>query len=146
MERPPMKFKSVKLSRAIIAGIVGAIAMSIVGVWIAPMMGMERMNPANMLAMAMGNNMILGWVGHLMVGAILAIIYASLQNHLPGPSAIRGAVFSLAPWILLLLIVSPMMGMPMFMGSMMKTVQSLIGHIVYGLVMGSVYNQSKQVR
>jgi uncharacterized membrane protein YagU involved in acid resistance len=128
--------------KAVIAGVVGSLVMSAVGVYAAPMMGMERMNPADMLAGQMGGSMVIGWLGHLMVGAILAVIYALLfASRLPGPPAVRGAIFSLAPWLMAQLLVMPMMGMPVFSGSMSMAMGSLIGHVIYGLVIGGMIGE-----
>ena len=125
--------------RVITAGVIGTLAMTAVGVWIAPMMGMPAMNPADMLAGKMGGMAILGWVGHLMIGMILALIYAAVaESRLPGPPVARGAIFSLAPWLMAQLMVMPMMGMPLFSGSMTMAVGSLVGHLIYGAVVGGI--------
>lgn len=118
---------------------MGSLAMSMVGTYVAPMMGIPPMNPANMLAAQMGGSLVLGWMGHLMIGVVLALIYAKLAlTHLPGPGAARGAVFSLAPWLMAQIVVIPMMGMGLFSGSMLLAGGSLIGHVVYGGILGSV--------
>ncbi|MEO8089927.1 MAG: DUF6789 family protein, partial [Gemmatimonadales bacterium] len=103
--------------KAVTAGLVGTAVMTLVGIWIAPLMGMPRMNPADMLAGAMGGNVLLGWVAHFMIGAILAVIYAAVAPALPGAPAVRGALYSLAPWLVAGVIMMPMMGMPVFGGS-----------------------------
>jgi len=126
-------------ARAVIGGLAGTLAMTAVGLWVAPMMGMMKMNPADMLAGAMGGNTMLGWLGHLMIGVVLALIYAVVAPKLPGPPAIRGAIYSIAPWLAAMLVVMPMMGMPVFGGGAEPAVGSLIGHIVYGLVLGAIY-------
>lgn len=126
-------------TRAIIAGVVGTIAMTAVGVWGAPMMGLPAMNPADMLAMKMGGNVMLGWAGHLMIGIILAIGYAIVAPSLPGPPVARGALYAIAPWLVAQLMVMPMMGMGMFSGSMSLAMGSLIGHLVYGSIVGAIY-------
>jgi uncharacterized membrane protein YagU involved in acid resistance len=127
------------VSRAIAAGVLGTLAMTTVGVFVAPMMGIPAMNPADMLADQMGGSIILGWVGHLMIGTVLAIVYATVvMTHLPGPVAVRGALFSLAPWLMAQIVVMPMMGMGLFSGSMVLAGGSLIGHLVYGVVVGGV--------
>lgn len=61
-----METERVKLNikRAVIAGVAGTAAMTAVGLWIATMMGMPRMNPADMLAGAMGGMLVLGWIAH----------------------------------------------------------------------------------
>jgi uncharacterized membrane protein YagU involved in acid resistance len=76
-----------------------------------------------------------GWMAHLMIGVILAIGYAVVASKLPGPAPMRGAIFGLAPWLMAMVVVMPMMGMGMFAGWM----GSLIGHMVYGAVVGGIY-------
>ena len=130
----------VNFGRAVAGGIVGTAAMTVVGVFVAPMMGMEPMNPADMLAGAMGDNMILGWGGHIMIGIVLAVIYAAVAaSSIPGPPPVRGAIFGLAPWLLAQVAVMPMMGMPLFSGSMVMAMGSLVGHLVYGATVGAIY-------
>lgn len=125
--------------KAIIAGLVATLVMTAVGLWVAPMMGMPPMNPAEMLAGAMGGSILLGWIGHLMIGVILAIGYAIVAPSLPGPGWLRGALYGIAPWLLAQVVVIPMMGMPVFSGSAAMAMGSLIGHLVYGAVVGAIY-------
>ena len=126
-------------TRAVVAGIVGTLVMTAVGVWLAPMMGIPRMNPAEMLAGQMGGNIALGWAAHLMIGVILAVGYAIVSPSLVGPPAIRGAIYSIAPWLLAQVAVMPMMGAPVFSGSVVLAMGSLLGHLIYGAVVGAVY-------
>jgi uncharacterized membrane protein YagU involved in acid resistance len=125
--------------RAVVAGLVATLVMTAVGVWVAPMMGIPAMNPADMLAGAMGGSIVLGWLGHLMIGIILAIGYTIVAPSLPGPGWLRGALYGIAPWLLAQLVVMPMMGMPVFSGSAAMAIGSLIGHLVYGAVVGAIY-------
>lgn len=131
--------------KAVVAGLVGTAVMTAVGLWVAPLMGMPRMNPADMLAGAMGGNPLLGWVAHFMIGSILAVIYAMVAPALPGPPAVRGALYSLAPWLVAMSVMMPMMGMPAFGGSGVVATGSLIGHLVYGLVVGAMYGLPERV-
>ncbi len=127
------------VTRVIAGGVLGTLVMTMVGLYVAPMMGMPPMNPAEMLAGAMGGMAILGWVAHLMIGTVLALIYAYVAlPYLPGPAVARGALFSLAPWLMAQVVVMPMMGMGLFSGSMTMAGGSLIGHLVYGAVLGAV--------
>jgi uncharacterized membrane protein YagU involved in acid resistance len=129
----------VNIGRAAIAGIAGTLVMTAVGLWIAPVMGIPRMNPAEMLAGAMGGMIALGWVAHFMIGTILAIIYAMVADKIPGPPAARGALYGVAPFLVAQTVVMPMMGMPLFSGSATMAMGSLIGHLIYGGVVGAVY-------
>lgn len=126
-------------TRAITGGVIGTLVMTAVGLWLAPMMGIPRMNPAEMLAGQMGGAIALGWLGHLMVGTILAMIYAVVAPWLPGAPSLRGALFGLAPYFVAQLMMMPMMGMPVFGGSAALAMGSLIGHLIYGAVVGAVY-------
>ena len=131
--------KNVNLLKAIIAGIAGTVAMTIVGVYLAPMMGMPKMNPADMLAAQMGGSAVMGWAGHFMIGIVLAVTYSIVEKSLPGAPWLRGALFGIAPWLLAQVAVMPMMGMPLFSGSTVMAGGSLLGHLIYGAVVGAVY-------
>ena len=132
---------NVNFGKAALAGIVGTVAMTLVGLYVAPIMGIPAMNPAAMLAGPMGGSMALGWVGHFTIGIVLAVIYAAVAGNIPGSPALRGALYGIAPWLLAQLVVMPMMGMPLFSGSMVMAMGSLIGHLVYGAVVGAIYGE-----
>jgi uncharacterized membrane protein YagU involved in acid resistance len=74
-----------------------------------------------------------------MIGIILAVIYAVVAPMLPGPPVARGALYGLAPYLVAQIIMMPLMGMPIFSGSATMAIGSLIGHLVYGGVVGGVY-------
>lgn len=132
---------NVNFGRAALAGIIGTVMMTVVGLYAAPLMGIPAMNPADMLADQMGGNAVLGWMGHFMIGVIFAEVYAVVAGFLPGPVVVRGALFALAPWLLAQVVVMPMMGMGLFSGDMTMAMGSLIGHIMYGGVVGAVYGE-----
>lgn len=129
----------IRIGRGIAAGIIGTLAMTAVGLWVGPLVGIPAMNPAWMLADTMGGSIVLGWAGHLMIGTVLALLYAATAARLPGPPVVRGALFALAPYVMAQVIVAPIMGMPLFLGSALLATGSLIGHLVFGAVMGAVY-------
>jgi uncharacterized membrane protein YagU involved in acid resistance len=132
---------NVNFGRAALAGVIGTVVMTLVGLYAAPMMGIPAMNPAEMLAGQMGGSAVMGWIAHFMIGVIFAEVYAVVAGSLPGPVVVRGALFALAPWLMAQVIVMPMMGMGLFSGAMNLAMGSLIGHIVYGGVVGAVYGQ-----
>lgn len=134
----------INFGKAIAAGLVGTLIMTAVGLWLAPMMGIPRMNPADMLAEQMGGSTLLGWVGHLMIGTILAVVYAAVSSRLPGPYALRGALYGIAPFLLAQIVVIPMMGMPLFSGSVPMAMGSLVGHLIYGAAIGAIYGASAE--
>ena len=129
----------INFARAILAGIAGTLVMTAVGLWLAPMMGIPRMNPAEMLSQQMGGNVALGWAAHFMIGSILAVVYAPVSSRLAGPFPVRGAFYGIAPFLLAQIVVMPMMGMPLFSGSTSMAMGSLLGHLIYGAVVGALY-------
>ena len=132
---------NVNFGRAALAGIIGTAMMTVVGLYAAPMMGIPAMNPAEMLAGQMGGSAVMGWIAHFMIGVIFAGAYAVVAGSLPGPVVVRGALFALAPWLLAQVVAMPMMGMGLFSGAMNLAMGSLIGHVIYGGVVGVVYGE-----
>jgi hypothetical protein len=138
--------KNAQLSKAIVAGIIGTIAMTLF-MLIGNMMGLQ-MNVPKMLASMFGGNLIIGWAMHFMIGTTLAIGYEyyfttkiKIENTL-----LRGAVYGTIPWLMAQLVVMPMMskmnGMGfvdgLFSGSMFLAGVSLMAHFVFGAVVGTV--------
>lgn len=141
----------INLKSAIISGIAATVAMTMF-TFMAPLMGI-KMNIPEMLASTMGLPVVFGWIAHFMVGIILALIYSAIYLNLTeSKSSIKsGVIFSLFPWLMAQIIVMPMMhlinGMSfisgIFSGSIILAMASLTGHIVYGAVLGMLYNFEK---
>ncbi len=136
----------INIKKGILAGVLGTVAITITATFGAPMMGLPKMDIAEMLAGVMGGSVTLGWVAHFMIGTILAFGYALFQAKLPGPAVVRGALYGIAPWLMAQIVVMPMMGMGFFSGTFAPAFGSLIGHLVYGAVVGLVYSSSATCR
>ena len=131
----------------LIAGIVATAAMTAF-TYMAPLMGFE-MNIPGMLAGTMGTPVIVGWIAHFMIGIILAIIFAGIFLPVTKQEADfkSGAVYGILPWIIAQLIVMPMMMVMnggsftsgLFSGSIVMAMASLVGHLIYGAVLGKIY-------
>ena len=140
---------------AVISGILGTLAISMV-MAVAPKMGMPKMNIVDMLSTMFGKpNLVLGWMMHLMMGVVFALIYAFLWSlGIGSPGWLSGLIFCAAHW----LVVGLMMGLiPMMhagikngdveapglwmtnQGGMLSFVGGLMGHMVFGLVVALVY-------
>jgi hypothetical protein len=131
------------ITKALGAGVAGTIAMTLMAM-VAPMMGMPEMNIPKMLGNFMGVPVAVGWIAHFMIGTVLAISYANIfAAKLPGAPALRGVLFSLIPWFMAQIAVNPMMGAGVFAlntdAPLMMVMGSLVGHVVYGAVLGLVY-------
>jgi uncharacterized membrane protein YagU involved in acid resistance len=129
--------------RAVVGGVAATAVMTAL-MLMAPAMGLPPMNIGAMLGSVMGGSLALGWMAHFVIGTVLAIVYAALfAARLPGPGFVRGASYGLAPWIMAQLVVMPMMGAGLFGGSLVAALGSLMGHLVYGAVLGGVYGTAE---
>ena len=128
------------------AGLAGTAVMTIL-MLIGPMMGMPKMDMGQMLG-PMNPIVVMpvwvGWMMHFIIGIVLTWIYAAFFiDILPFDSWKRGLLYSLLPFVIAQLMVMPMMGMGVFSGgNMMMITGSLIGHLLYGGVIGFMYNKS----
>jgi uncharacterized membrane protein YagU involved in acid resistance len=135
------------IQSALIAGITATAAMTIF-TYMAPLMGFE-MNIPKMLAGTMKIPIVFGWIAHFMIGIILAFSYAAifLPTTKKESSWKSGAIFGLIPWLIAQIMVMPMMNLlnggnyvdALFSGSIMVAMASLVGHLIYGAVLGSIY-------
>ncbi len=142
----------INLKSAIVSGIAATVAMTLF-TFMAPLMGIKMSIPA-MLASTMGLPIVFGWIAHFMVGIVLALIYSGIYLRITkGKSSLKnGAAFSLFPWLMAQIIVMPMMkamnGMSfiagLFSGSIVLAMASLAGHLIYGIVLGRLYNPEKE--
>ncbi|MBF6595474.1 MAG: hypothetical protein IVW51_13670 [Thermaceae bacterium] len=142
---------------AIIAGLVATLAMTAL-MYLAPRMGLPKLDIIRMLSTmlsssratttgkvtASGDNVLVGWTVHLMVGAVFGIIYALLWNgfHFRLTWHI-GLIFGLlhgiiASWL------TPMMlrtvaDAPQSQPGIGMTSGMVVGHAIFGLVMALIY-------
>ena len=135
------------LGKAILAGIVGTIAMTLLTM-MAGAMGLEMNIPA-MLSGFMQVPIIVGWLAHFMIGIVFALVYAyGFAKRLPGSPAARGALYGLFPFLMAQIAVMPMMSMGLFTSNapnaLMLVLGSLMGHLVYGAVVGAIYGTSQR--
>lgn len=126
--------------RAILAGAAGTAAMTML-MLAAPMMGMPEMPIGEMLGSFLKIGTVLGWAMHGVIGLVLAAIYAAgFASRLPGPPAGRGALYGFLVFLVAQVVVMPMMGAGVFSGGNVAMIMgSLMGHLVYGAIVGTVY-------
>jgi hypothetical protein len=128
------------LGRALLAGIVGTAAMTML-MLVAPLMGMPRMSIGDMLGGFLHIGSAAGWAMHGVIGLVLAVIYSAwFAARLPGGPVLRGAIYGFGVFLVAQLMVTPMMGGGVFSGGQMAIiVGSLMGHLVYGALVGALY-------
>jgi hypothetical protein len=127
--------------RSIAAGLAGTTAMTLLMYVVAPMMGIH-MDIAQMLGSMLGNSWSAGLTMHFVNGAVIfPILYATLlYNRLPGAPILKGTAWGVILWVLAQAVVMPMMGAGFFslaMGGIMPAMGSLVGHVLYGAILGA---------
>ncbi len=135
----------VNFQRAVLAGIVGTAAMTML-MLVAPLMGMPRMAIGEMLGSFLRVGSAAGWAIHVVIGLVLAVIYAGwFAARLPGGPVLRGAIYGIGVFLVAQIVVTPMMGGGVFSGGNMAMIAgSLMGHLVYGALVGAVYGGAAQ--
>ena len=139
----------------VISGIIGTMAISMV-MALAPKMGMPKMDIVGMLSTMFGKpNLTLGWIMHMMMGVVFALIYAFLWSVGIGTiNWFTGLLFGIGHWLVIgvMFAMIPMMhagiksgevekpGLWMTnQGGMMAFVGGLMGHMVFGIVVALIY-------
>ncbi len=135
-----------RIIRTMLAGIAATAVMTVV-MFVAPMMGMPKMNPAEMLSMTMGFSLTFGWIMHFMIGIGFAfsflLIFSKLLSKISN-NILKGAIFGFIAFVLAqigMAMMGLMLDMPP-MGDNMALMMagSILGHVVFGVVVGLISN------
>lgn len=123
------------------AGVLASIAFGVLAMLMMPeMMGMIG------AMYGMEGNVLMGWIAHLFHGAVFGLIYAAIvSTDRLGEMASRvdhgaglGAGYGVVVWLIAASIVMPIwLGMPEMVPDFNPV--SLVGHVVYGIVLGAAY-------
>jgi len=139
------------MKRGIIAGFAATVVLTVL-MMMKGMMGlMPELNVISMLSGMANSRMglpatpVVGYMLHFVIGAIVwGILFQKLNGSLPGGSQlIKGVVFGMGAWLLMMVLVMPMAGAGLFgmnMG-MMAPVMTLMLHVIFGAVLGFTYNK-----
>ncbi len=132
---------STGFSKHLTAGLAASLAGGLVFGLMMQMMGMIPM----IAGLAGSQSVVVGWIIHLTISVIFGATFAGLHARvgiLRGHPVAAGAVYGLALWGLFPVTFMPlMMGMPVMwsLPGLISTAPSLMGHLIYGVVLGLVY-------
>ena len=87
-----------------------------------------------------------GWVGHFFIGTVVwGLLYAWLRKSLPGAAILKGLIFGALAWLVMMIVFMPLAGHGFFGLAIgwMAPVATLILHLVFGAVLGSVYASTR---
>ncbi|MBI3167828.1 MAG: hypothetical protein HYZ22_05080 [Chloroflexi bacterium] len=141
---------------AVIAGVVASLVFSMV-LAMAPKMGMPKMDIVSLLGSMFSakSNLVLGWMMHLMMGVVFALIYAFLWSAgIGGATWVGGLIFGTVQSLVVGMIMGmiPMMHVGIKSGAVkapglwmtnnggaMAFMGGLVGHMIFGAVIALVY-------
>jgi hypothetical protein len=136
------------LIKAVLGGVVGTAVLTMMTLKIAPMILGHPMDIPAMLSAMMGAPLAFGWGAHIMMGvAAFPLAYAFVVfRFLPGPPILRGALWGVALWLVVEVMVMPMAGNGLFSatnGGAKAVVVALMGHVVYGALLGAIAGKAE---
>jgi uncharacterized membrane protein YagU involved in acid resistance len=126
--------------KLILGGVAGTAAITMMLMFIAPMIGVH-MDIAASLSGMVHTPWMVGMVVYLMMGTfIFSLVYGILlRRYLPGSVLVRGLIWGFILWIVMEVAVMPMLGAGVFGingPGMMGAVAALMAHLVYGGLLG----------
>lgn len=135
-----MSFNARSLSAGVAGGLAGGLLFGIM---------MSAMGMMDMVAgLANSSSLAVGWAVHLVISAGFGLGFAVVLGSLStttARSAGLGAVYGMIAWIAGALVAMPlMMGMPALQIGQTQ-LQSLMGHVLYGVIAGVVYQRLASV-
>jgi len=130
-----------KFGRTCFAGFLGTIVVTCMVTFASPKLIGGPADIAAVLARLLGGSWLAGMAMHFLIGTLVlpAVYLALIHRRLPGGPMVRGAAWGVALWAVSQTIVIPMTGGGVFssaLGGLPVALDSLIGHLAYGLVLG----------
>lgn len=136
-----------KITKSTIAGLIATATMTIV-MFMAPLMGLPKMNAAAMLSMTMGFPIIVGWLMHFMIGIVFALGYSFIIIRLLSKINnyfLKGSIFGMIVFVfaqIVMAMMSMIFPVPKMEESMaLMMLGSIIGHIMYGIVISMIIKE-----
>jgi len=130
-----------EITKAALGGIAGTIVMTMMMMFVAPMMTGMPMDIAAMLGGMLGGYTV-GMIAHIMMGVVIfPLIYVFIYTNLPGSPIVRGLIWGAILWLAAVILVMPMAGAGFLLsniGGMMAVMAALLGHLVYGGLLGAI--------
>jgi hypothetical protein len=132
------------IARGVIAGFIATIVLSAAMLFKQSMGLMPELDPIDMITGISGAGFrAAGWTGHFVIGSIFwGGGFGIVGPHMLGPYWLRGTLFAVGAWLVMMVVVMPIAGAGLFgLGlGMNVAVVTLLLHVLFGLVMGGVYD------
>lgn len=131
------------IKAGLVAGFSATVVLSAMMVGKSMMGVMPELDVIHMLSGMMGAPAVVGWLAHFMIGTLAwGGGFAVLYGLIPGSGAVmKGILFGIAAWLGMMVMVMPIAGAGLFgmAFGVMAPMMTLVLHIVFGAVLGAVY-------
>jgi hypothetical protein len=126
----------------------GFVATAVISVLLLIQQALGILPSFNLIDLAMTaagtpNQIAMGWSVHFIVGVVLwGAGFAAFSPHLPGPHWLRGAMFGVLTWLVMMILFLPTVGMPIFAAGLGLPIPlfTLGLNLVFGVVLGETYH------
>ncbi len=132
-----------KITAGLGAGFIATVVLSAMMIAKGMMGVMPQLDVIAMLSAMMGTSAVMGWLVHFMIGTLawgggFAVLYGLISV---GTALIKGIVFGVAAWLGMMVMVMPMVGAGLFGMNfgIMAPIMTLVLHIIFGAVLGTVF-------
>ena len=134
--------------KAMVAGLVATIVLSLLFVMKDAMGIMPQLNLPKMIAgmMGMPDAPMAGWAVHFFIGVVVyGAALALLDEHLPGDSKIgHGVLLATVGWLIMMVVLMPMAGAGVFGLNLgiSAPIMTLMLHLIFGAILGAYYGHA----
>ena len=134
--------------KAMVAGLVATIVLSLLMVMKGAMGIMPQLDLPRMIAgmMGMPDAPMLGWAVHFFIGVVVyGAALALLDEHLPGDSKMgHGVLLATVGWLMMMVVLMPMAGAGLFGLNLgiSAPIMTLMLHLIFGAVLGAYYGHA----
>jgi len=130
------------VQKGMAAGLAAAAVIAAILLLTAELGVMRELDFVARISTATGTVFAAAWALHFVVGAAIGGLFAWLDPDLPGDNLRqRGIILAAAAWLLMMFFVMPLTGagiLGLYVGILLP-LGTLVLHIIFGAVMGSVY-------
>jgi uncharacterized membrane protein YagU involved in acid resistance len=142
------------VGRAVAAGLIATASMTAL-LLIEPAVGLPEIAIGQLLSTSLSVTTAhlsigpaMGWVAHFLIGVAWALAYAGIVlPRLPGSPLVRGLLYGALVFLLAQALLLPLVGAGFFSrGDPSMLAGGLLGHLVYGGVLGWIYGGAADVK
>lgn len=144
-----------KWNKGLLAGLAATIVLSVLMVIKAALGLMPAVNAIQMLTQLGAKHFglpaspVVGWIAHFVIGVVIwGLVFAGTYKTWPGSPPIKGVVFSIMAWLLMMSMFFPMVGAGFFGTNigLAAPIATLVLHVIFGLVLGAVFGRPRESR